>query len=73
MEPAFPHLVQGCQRMGESEHYSGLTIRDWFAGHVLSQLLADAPDDTPITSVAAKCYRMADAMLVERNKESTNA
>lgn len=52
----------------------GMSLRDWFAGMVLS---ATNPDTlsygtlgkprNPWPDVAADCYRAADAMLEERN------
>lgn len=33
LEPAFPHLHNSCQRQGETEHFIGVTLRDWFATH----------------------------------------
>ena len=57
---AFPHP--------ENAAGSGMTLRDWFAGMVLS---SDLPAwDAQEPAEAAKwCYEVADAMLEERTKE----
>jgi len=51
---------------------SGMTLRDWFAGHALTGLLAWSPTDVlrqyDPDSAAAKAYRMADAMLAARDQ-----
>jgi len=51
-EPAFP-----------CSDYSGMTLRDWFAGQAMSTLCRDDPDNQ---NVAQQAYKIADAMLVER-------
>jgi len=51
---------------GGYEFSSGMTLRDWFAGQVISGLLYDTID----TRMASRqAYRFADAMLEEREKE----
>lgn len=59
---------------------SGLTVRDYFAAKVLDGLMANStfPPATPIEharsredmadSIAASCYRLADAMLRARSQ-----
>lgn len=51
----------------------GLSLRDWFAGQMLSRFVSD--DDANFTVltcdpelVAQACYQFADAMLTERAK-----
>lgn len=49
---------------------SGMTLRDWFAGHALCGLLAWSPEEghkqySPETA-ALIAYDMADAMIAER-------
>lgn len=48
---------------------SGMTLRDWFAGKALAGWLAEAnlPDEK-IESLAARMYRIADAMLKARGE-----
>lgn len=46
---------------------SGLTVRDWFAGQALDPLIHLASEnDTGLLALDA--YKMADAMLAEREK-----
>ena len=63
--PAFPNSVG----------VNGMTLRDWFAGQVISQLLGQVErielTDRPIVAcsyyaTAAEAYRVADAMLAAR-------
>lgn len=53
-------------------HYSGITVRDYFAGEALagvSQPLNSLHDtDAAYERVAKHCYRMADAMLKARQQ-----
>lgn len=44
--------------------YSGMTLRDWFAGQALAGVLDRVSDPD---EVSARCYRIADAMLAARN------
>lgn len=66
--PAFPWREE--DGAGGYCQHVGMSLRDWFAGQVLSGLHAnpainrEAFDD----EVAAACYKMADAMLAERLK-----
>jgi hypothetical protein len=52
---------------------SGMTLRDWFAGQALMGLLAfdgfasPDPEDIP-AQFARSAYRLADAILKERNR-----
>ena len=46
----------------------GLTIRDWFAGQALIALSAKEYD--LFSHLAIDAYKVADAMLAERTKES---
>ena len=42
---------------------TGMTLRDWFAGQILSSSTGDDPE-----AIATDCYRIADAMIAEREK-----
>ena len=53
---AFPHVSTHMDR-------TGMTLRDYFAGQVIGQLKAFNPD-----KAAALAYRVADAMIAEREK-----
>ena len=70
--PAFPHLLDSCQRANETEMHPGMTLRDYFAAAALTGLLSELahPDTTDSAvdwSVCAKsAYTAADAMLAAR-------
>ena len=54
---AFPHVSTHMDR-------TGMTLRDYFAGQLITQLEAfNRPDEA-----AALAYRFADAMIAEREK-----
>ena len=62
--PAFP------QKEPLTDDHPGMTLRDWFAGQVLSGIIGNVrggesvvPDES-----ARIAYRLADAMIQERNK-----
>jgi hypothetical protein len=67
-EPAFPQAVPFDQD-GSTDYYPGMTLRDYFAGQVVSVYLNKHPADrmTP-ENCAAAAYRVADAMLEAREK-----
>ena len=55
--------------------YSGMTLRDWFAGQALAGMMAN--ESTPFSAdvaevdphdIAEAAYHLADAMLAERAK-----
>lgn len=50
-------------------HWTGMTLRDWFAGFAMQEYLNDPPIGATQADVAAKSYRMADAMLKERARK----
>lgn len=54
------------------DDYPGMTLRDYFAGHALVGLLgsgiAEKREQTS-EDVASIAYRVADAMLAERERE----
>lgn len=69
--PAFP---TGPNSWGRDES-DGMTLRDWFAGQALPQIIAinekvtanrDAPYEAVLKVTAEHCYRIADAMLSAR-------
>ncbi len=63
--PAFPaeiaHIEVGIR---ELYHEPGMTLRDYFAG----QALIAMPDTISWDETVEKAYKVADAMLKERNK-----
>lgn len=49
----------------------GMTLRDWFAGQSIAGLNPGKfIDNGAITKYAQSAYRLADAMLAEREKEA---
>lgn len=66
-DPAFGH--------GDPTHGGepGMSLRDYFAGQALGGVMANLAQMRPdvrsdLVRFAADCYRMADAMLSERDK-----
>jgi len=61
--PAFP-VPMTEQDCGEP----GMSLRDYFAGQALAGAMASLKSDEtwPAPGMAAHCYRVADAMLRER-------
>jgi uncharacterized protein YodC (DUF2158 family) len=57
--PAFPH---------QGYSHQGLSIRDWFAGQALAGLIVVHPQVNGLDALAVDAYRIADAMLAEREK-----
>jgi len=60
--------------INEMNYYSGMTLRDWFAGQALPAVISVTPrgsvddDDGILKRAAAKVsYDIADAMLRERS------
>lgn len=70
--PAFP-FISGID--DDETHYSGMSLRDWFAGMAMQGILANEKL-TPVTGLiiaemsirADAAYDYADAMLAERSK-----
>ena len=63
-------LAGNRRRVGKAPLYKGMTLRDWFASKALQGRLAGESvdyDQLP-KPVAEFCYRMADAMIAEREK-----
>jgi hypothetical protein len=50
----------------------GMTLRDWFAGQALIGEMRESGDDMDwlprAELMAARCYKVADAMIKEREK-----
>jgi hypothetical protein len=46
-----------------------MTLRDYFAAHALNAELLGADDTANYIDIAKRAYRLADAMLLERNWE----
>lgn len=61
-------------RSGEFYYY-GMTLRDWFAGQVLAGFLSSLGREERLSRsvsraevLAEQCYKIADAMLGEKEK-----
>lgn len=69
--PAFPQHLSTLvsHEWLEKEGQQGMTLRDWFAGMALQGMVAGS-QGLVIThgEFAKQSYRLADAMLKERNK-----
>lgn len=66
--PAFPTDSEHTRGPGV-KHFSGMTLRDWFAGQALVMLPhhgCGADLNTEDTAIAA--YQVADAMIAARSK-----
>ena len=61
-EPAFP--VQDCAAF----QYSGMTLRDYFAGQALIALPHMGASGLDDDGIAKQAYALADALLIERER-----
>ena len=61
-EPAFP--VQDCAAF----QFSGMTLRDYFAGQALIALPHMGASGLDDDSIAKQAYALADALLIERER-----
>ena len=76
--PAFPADIQRRDAVsgtwGEEPPPQGMTLRDWFAGQALAGCslgMFVTMDDTmkkQLRDMAAGAYKMADAMIAERDR-----
>ena len=68
-EPAFPSLGISEDENGRDYFSEGMTLRDYFAGQLLSNVSGSFPFSTEDCKTIAKtAYTLADAMLEEREK-----
>ena len=77
---AFPTVIKRSKSVNEpmairEEYYPGMTLRDWFAGKALPvcwvaihKEAIGVPRTVSHTEIANEAYRMADAMIAEREK-----
>ena len=76
---AFPVIADSQKQVYLDEHGSetasyehsyrgGMSLRDWFAGQAMHGIFADGVVTIDTKRFAAGCYRLADAMLAEREK-----
>ncbi len=66
--PAFPRPSSNFNRisLGYEAAQDGMTLRDWFAGMVLPNMVNQFPGNDQ--AAVTEAYRIADAMLAERDK-----
>ena len=62
--PAFPLHNHGTQTLGM--HFTGMTLRDYFAAKALQGILTDAEIAMGISEIAELAYKYADAMMKAR-------
>lgn len=46
-----------------------ISLRDWFAGMALGELVQRYDHPEPVANYAIEAYKIADAMLAEREKQ----
>ena len=73
--PVFPepsvYLCARCRQGMEPDDFKSMSLRDWYAGQALKGLLlADAQYCLCKTEIgfAEKAYKLADAMIAERDR-----
>lgn len=73
--PAFPtpgsDLADVSAREGNG--YGGMTLRDYFAGQVLTTLMTNSAIDGTNEDYAQIAYQVADAMIEARNRKDDDA
>ena len=55
-------------RVSHHSYQSGMSLRDYFAAKAMQGILASPTDGMTYVEIAENSYRMADAMLKEREK-----
>jgi len=66
--PAFPaQMVSSDGNTTVTDCYSGMSLRDWFAGMALNSM-TDFRHADDLEPMAAHSYQIADAMLEARSK-----
>lgn len=74
--PAFPVEVQwtadglmyGVQTGRATDWHMGMSLRDYFAGQALAGLSSREVYESGVSTVAADCYLLADALIAARQK-----
>ena len=67
--PAFPPTYQNPMHGGPLEGFEGMDLRDYFAAKAIEGACSGdsgLPDDLFCEAVAARAYKLADAMLKAR-------
>jgi len=70
---AFPmtrtELVDPYTGQSRTINERGMTLRDYFAGQIIMGMLANPITETCDDSTVENCFRVADAMIAERERE----
>ena len=67
----FPMIDSDMNTAGERYYFptGGMSLRDWFAGQALTGLLAgDGKRDQGLTDMIMLTFKIADAMITQREK-----
>jgi len=73
--PAFPMIESDFHGDGRVFHYStgGMSLRDYFAGQALegmAYMFVMNPEYVDCENAAKQAYKVADAMIAEREKQN---
>ena len=60
--PVYPHLHESCQRINETEMYTGMTMRQFYKGMALAGIRIDNITVEKMAEIAAA---IADALIHE--------
>lgn len=64
--PAFPEAIAVGPAGDVYPGFSGMSLRDWFAGQALTGLIAHPSAEGSVQSITQWAYDYADAMLAAR-------
>lgn len=66
--PAFPCEVYICPQDTEPSKFTGMSLRDWFAGQAMTAIISSVycTPETGFKEVSGNAYAQADAMLAAR-------
>ena len=67
--PAFPRTKERHGLYGEDLNVPGMSLRDWFAGHIIQVLIMRCPHILDEAQLSKDAYEVADAMLLARDQE----
>lgn len=59
-------MSDSTEKKADNPHCADMTLRDWFAGHVVAGLYACPGTTGPNSMFCEEAYRIADAMLAAR-------
>ena len=73
--PAFPNIARDMSEGQPWRWTDGITLRDYFAGQAIGEIISFCANDTPIKGESApeafarKAYEIADAMIAVRESK----